>query len=46
VWTVAKVDAATYGAPKTFFHYFLMRIDRAQELMGREDIQTALGLPE
>lgn len=46
VWTVAKVDAEKYGAPKTFYHYFLMRIDRAQKLMTSEDIQTALGLPE
>jgi len=46
VWTVAKVEAEKYGAPKTFYHYFLMRIDRAQKLMTGEDIQTALGLPE
>lgn len=46
VWVVAKVDAEKYGAPKTFFHYFLMRIDRAQTLMTSDDIQTALGLPE
>jgi hypothetical protein len=46
VWSVAKVTTEKYGAPKTFYHYFLLRIDRAQELMSDEDIQTALGLPE
>ncbi len=31
VWAEAKVDAKTFGAPTTFFHYFLMRRDRAEQ---------------
>jgi arabinofuranosyltransferase len=46
VWVVATVDAEKYGAPKTFYHVFLMRIDRAGQLIGADDIQTALGMPE
>jgi hypothetical protein len=31
VWAEAKVDAHAYGAPRTYYHYFLMRRDRAEE---------------
>ena len=41
VWAVAKVGLK-YGAGESFYHYFLLRADRAAELRGVEDIQTAL----
>lgn len=31
VWAEAKVDAHTFGAPATYYHYFLMRRDRAAQ---------------
>jgi hypothetical protein len=31
VWAEARIDAARYGAPSTFLHYFLMRRDRAEQ---------------
>ena len=46
VWVVATVDADRYGAPNTFFHYMLVRIDRAQKMIDADDVQTALGMPE
>jgi len=30
-WAEAKVDAHTFEAPETYYHYFLMRLDRATE---------------
>ena len=31
VWVEARIDAARFGAPSSFYHYLLMRRDRAQE---------------
>jgi hypothetical protein len=31
VWAEARIDAARYGAPSSFHHYFLMRRDRAEQ---------------
>jgi len=31
VWAEAHVDAQRYGAPTSYFHYFLLRRDRASE---------------
>lgn len=44
-WIVATIDEK-YGAPKPFYHYFLVRTDRAAQLVGEEGVQTAIGLPE
>jgi hypothetical protein len=44
-WIVATIDEK-YGAPKTFYHYFLVRTDRAAQLIGEEGVQTAIGMPE
>jgi hypothetical protein len=31
VWAEAKVEALRFGAPATYYHYFLLRVDRALE---------------
>jgi hypothetical protein len=31
VWAEARIDAAKFGAPRSFHHYFLMRRDRAEQ---------------
>jgi hypothetical protein len=39
VWAEAKVDAQTYSAPHTYYHYFLMRRDRAEERAASKDLR-------
>jgi arabinofuranosyltransferase len=34
VWAEARIDAARFGAPETFYHYLLMRRDRAEQHAG------------
>jgi hypothetical protein len=43
VWAEAKVDQATFGAPKTFFHYFLMRADRAEQNASSKWLRASTG---
>ena len=42
VWAEATIDAETFGAPTTFYQYFLLRRDRAEALRGRAFVRTAL----
>jgi hypothetical protein len=42
VWAEATIDAETFGAPTTFYQYFLLRRDRAEALRGRALVRTAL----
>ena len=34
VWAEARIDADHFGAPSPFYHYLLMRLDRAQQHAG------------
>jgi arabinofuranosyltransferase len=34
VWAEARIDAEHFGAPSTFYHYLLMRLDRARQHAG------------
>ncbi|MCS6799109.1 MAG: hypothetical protein NZ898_11375 [Myxococcota bacterium] len=42
VWAEATVDVETFGAPSRYYHYFLLRRDRAEQLRGRALVRTAL----
>lgn len=42
VWVEARIEAAEFDAPSDFFHYFLMRADRANEQAGSRWLRSAL----
>jgi hypothetical protein len=41
VWVEAQVDRERYQAPATFYHYLLVRRDRAMELVGNSRVRVA-----
>jgi hypothetical protein len=43
-WAEAKVDARQHDAPVTYYHYFLMRLDRAKERASSQWLRTNAAL--
>ena len=41
VWAEARIDAARFGAPRSFHHYLLMRRDRAEQHAGSRFLRFA-----
>jgi hypothetical protein len=45
-WAEAKVDVREHNAPATYYHYFLMRLDRAKERAGSPWLRSNAALIE
>jgi arabinofuranosyltransferase len=42
VWAEARIDADRFGAPRDFYHYLLIRRDRAEQAAGSAFLRIAL----